>query len=432
MPPVDGFSHPSTGDCVSSSPRSSRLARFRPYGSISADRANEPHPEEKDRRVRAESNAPEGNMGVPTVSVIVPAYGVREYARDAIGSILSQTLDDIEVIAIDDGSTDGTGDVLDEMAEGDPRLSVLPVENAGAPAARNRGLDIARGKYVYFADADDHVEPEMLERTVALAEGHGLELVVTGFEIDTYARDGVASLPVMSSRVTGSDEFGRFIPERKSCPRRVWLDRASFRLNAHVLFDENMLYTPWNKLFLRERIEAIGLRFDEGAFWDDFPFVLGYVRDVERVGVIPDVLYRFRRLRPESETSRWRDAYEKREEEHGWMLDLYSHWWLLGDESSNEMIHRRYIERVMGCVESVCDPASGMDKGERMRRIHKMTNTGRVENALRTANPKSLMMRAMLLPVRLRLTSVVEAEGRLMSLAKRHMPEGFALLKSAR
>ena len=86
------------------------------------------------------------------------------------------------------------------------------------------------------------------------------------------------------------------------------------------MFDANLLYPPWNKLFRADYLRKNGILFPE-TFWDDFPFVLAVVRDVERVGVLDTAYYHFLRARQESETARYRaDMYEKREEEHGWML----------------------------------------------------------------------------------------------------------------
>jgi len=370
------------------------------------------------------------NPDAPLVSVIVPAYNVDGYVSNAIGSLLDQTLRDIELIVIDDGSTDATGSILQSMAYRDPRLHVLTVDNGGAAKARNIGLSHATGKYVYFADADDWAYPTALETMASLAELNDAELVVAGFEIDTYMRPNL--VPSLIKANVGEDDFGIYAVERKTTAPCVYRERKAFRRAACPMFDNNLLYTPWNKLFLRSRIEENGFRFREGDFWDDFPFCLDYIRDVERVVTTPDIVYRFRRIRSDSETTRWRDCYEKREEEHSWMIDLYRHWELLTDKDVNEMLHRRYIERVVGCIESVCDPASGMDAPARRRRIGKMMDTGRVGNALMSAQPRSPLMRVMLMPMRLGSVKLMEAEGRIISLAKRRTPELFATLKAMR
>ena len=352
---------------------------------------------------------------VPMVSIIVPAYNVGAYVRRAVESIQHQTFEDYELLVVDDGSTDRTGAVLDRIAERDVRLTVIHQDNAGAPAARNRALDRARGKYVMFFDADDWAEPRMLADMVAFAEENRLELAIAGFYIDTYY-----------------GKAGEHTTEVKACPTRVYGTQQEFRAGAWQLFDANQLYPPWNKLFLRERIERLDIRF-RPTFWDDFPFVLDYIRDVERVGVLGRPYYHFVRQRSESETARWRpEMYDKREEEHGWMLDLYRHWGLEGDTASMEMVQRRYIERLIGCIENVCNPLCDLSDQEKLDEVRRMITSERAQVAVAVAQPKSRMMEVMLQPIRMQNAGLALQEGKFISFVKRHNTKVFATLKANR
>ena len=345
----------------------------------------------------------------------MPAYNVDQYVRRAVESLQNQTLRDFELLVVDDGSKDRTGQVLDTLASRDFRITVFHTENGGAPAARNLALDTAHGTYVYFMDADDWAEPRMLEDMVSLAKRSMLELVVCGFYIDTYYGD-----------------HGEFTTEVKSRPDCIYPTQHDFRVGAWQLFDNNLLYTPWNKLFVRERIERLGVRFRQ-TFWDDFPFVLDYIRDIERVGVIEQPYYHFIRQRAESETARWRpDMYEKREEEHGWMLDLYRHWGLDGDPASMEVVQRRYIERLIGCIENVCNPACQLSRKEKLEQIEMMISSDRAQQAVATAHPRSRMMKTMLIPVKAKNARLALREGQFISLVKRHNTRIFATLKANR
>lgn len=351
----------------------------------------------------------------PQVSIIMPAYNVGRYVRRAVESLQNQTLRDFELIAVDDGSFDRTGQILDAMAERDLRITVLHTQNGGAPAARNLGIERAKGTYLYFMDADDWAEPRMLEDMVDFAERSRLELVITGFYIDTYYGDN-----------------GEHTTEIKTHPNCLYPTQHDFRAAAWQLFDQNLLYTPWNKLFVRERIERLNIRF-RPTFMDDFPFVLDYLRDVERVGMIEKAYYHFIRERAESETARWRpDLYEKREEEHGWMLDLYRHWGLDGDAASMEVIQRRYIERLVGCIENVCNPACKLSTKEKLAQIEQMISSDRAQLAVATARPRSRMMKAMLVPVRMKNARLAYHEGKFISYVKRHNTKVFATLKARR
>lgn len=355
------------------------------------------------------------SLSHPTVSVIMPAYNVDRYVRRAVESLQNQTLRDFELLVVDDGSKDRTGDILDKMAERDIRITVFHNENGGAPAARNYALDRARGTYIHFMDADDWIEPRMLEDMVSLAERSLLDLVITGFYIDTYYGDD-----------------GEHTSEIKTRPDCIYPTQQEFRAAAWQLFDQNLLYTPWNKLYSRERIERLGIRF-RPTFMDDFPFVLDYIRDVERVGMIEQAYYHFIRERSESETARWRhNLYEKREEEHGWMLDLYHHWGLDGDTACMEMIQRRYIERLIGCIENVCNPACTLSTKEKIEQIDEMITSDRAQLAVATAQPRSRMMKAMLVPIKAKNARLAYREGTFISYVKRHNTKIFATLKANR
>lgn len=350
---------------------------------------------------------------MPTVSVIMPVYRVERFVERAVRSVLSQTFTDFELLAVDDGSPDQSGAILDRLAGEDARITVFHQQNAGAPAARNRAIEKAAGKYLYFMDADDWAEPTMLAEMVDFAQRHDLQLVVAAFFIDTYY-DGE-----------------HFVREVHRQPGEVFESQRAFRENAYRLFDTNLLYPPWNKLFRADYLRENGILFPE-TFWDDFPFVLAVVRDVERVGVLDAAYYHFLRARQESETARYRaDMYEKREEEHGWMLELYDHW-DVRDPDSREMVQRRYIERVVGCIENVSSPACTLSSRERRKEIARMLASPRVKAALSVARPRSFYMKLMLLPVRARLAGLCLLEGRFIDFVKRRSVKTFARLKAGR
>lgn len=107
------------------------------------------------------------------VSVIVPVYNGEAYLAKCLDSILAQTYSDMEIVVVDDGSTDGSGSMADNYAETDSRVRVLHCTNGGPSVARNRGIDVATGDYVCFVDADDVLHPSMLS-TLCSIEGSRL------------------------------------------------------------------------------------------------------------------------------------------------------------------------------------------------------------------------------------------------------------------
>jgi minor teichoic acid biosynthesis protein ggaB len=116
------------------------------------------------------------------VSVIVPVYNVENYLRECLDSIVAQTYRNIEVILIDDGSKDSSGEICDEYADKDNRVKVIHKENGGVSAARNTGLDVAKGEWISYVDSDDYIEDTMLENLICLAKENDVELAMCSFK----------------------------------------------------------------------------------------------------------------------------------------------------------------------------------------------------------------------------------------------------------
>ncbi len=349
----------------------------------------------------------------PSVSVIIPVYDVEKWIGRAVESLQAQTFADFELILVDDGSPDASGRICDELAQADARISVIHKENGGAASARNAAIDVARGEFLFFMDADDWCEPDMLADMHALAAGQNLDLVVAGFYIDTYYAD---------------DKFFR---EVKSVPSRTYASVRELREDAHRLFDRNLLYTPWNKLFRASYLREHDIKFPQ-VWWDDLPFNLMVLRDVERVAVTEKPYYHFLRARAESENTRYREGvFEKREEEDRWMRELYAHWGV-DTEASREFLARRHVERVVGCIEMVTSRDCPLDAAQRKEQVRRMVLAPSVQSAIGEVRPHSTMMSLMLAPIRWKKSGLMYAESRFISWVKRNFVGVFAYLKSRR
>lgn len=146
----------------------------------------------------------------PLVSVVVPIYNVERYLATCVDSILAQTLTDIEVVLVDDGSPDRSGQIADEYGRRDPRVRVVHRENGGLGPARNSGIDVARGEYVGFVDSDDWVEPEMYEGLWRAASEAGAQLAFTGIKTVSQGEIGeVHEHPFAGQVLRGPNEIMR-------------------------------------------------------------------------------------------------------------------------------------------------------------------------------------------------------------------------------
>ena len=358
------------------------------------------------------------------ISVIIPVYNVKDYIARAIESIQSQTMGDWELLLVDDGSSDGSGDICDSYAASDDRIKVLHQKNGGAPAARNSAIPLAKGKYLYFMDGDDWCESCMLKEMYELAEEHNAQYLVCGYYIDTWYGEG-------------PDDYYRQVQAPDGL--KVYTSARDFREDAHIYFDRNLLYTPWNKLYLASVIHDNALKFPDTK-WDDFPFNLSVMDKVDRVVVSPRCYYHFLRARSESESESYNPGlYAKREEEHGWMLALYRRWnettnpGITRNKGVREFISRRYIERLFGCFENLTNHrGQKRTAGEIRLAMDEILANPRVDVALKYARPGSVYMKLMLVPVRLHNSRLLYWEAIVISIVKTRFIRLFATLKSHR
>lgn len=192
----------------------------------------------------------------PKVSIIIPVYKVENLLSACIDSILNQTVTDIELILVDDGSPDKSPQICDEYANKDPRVKVIHQENSGAPSAMNKAIQMATGKYLWFIDSDDFIENTAIETLWALAEKHQTDCLIFGAKAITseplsqQAKNywGLEQLPITSYHIPFSTEEAiNWILSIPTVPwNRFW--RHSFIKNNHLQFDED-LKGPYDFMF---------------------------------------------------------------------------------------------------------------------------------------------------------------------------------------
>ncbi|WP_165776766.1 glycosyltransferase family 2 protein [Bifidobacterium simiarum] len=209
----------------------------------------------------------------PLVSVIVPVYNVRPYLNRCLASVAGQTHRRLQVVLVDDGSTDGSGSLCDEWAKRDGRFTVLHRRNAGIAVTRNVGMDAAVGEYVCFVDGDDYAEPTMVATMVAAARRSDAQIVMCAYRTVAYDRGAYAE----RSARNGTVDF-------------TARDNRAVAAMFVPLMRCGMVNPMWGKLFDRDFLD--GHRVDEGfVAGGDGVFMYRLFERAARVTAIPDVLY---------------------------------------------------------------------------------------------------------------------------------------------
>lgn len=215
---------------------------------------------------------------MPKYSFVIPVFNCAQYLEECVDSILGQTINDYEILLIDDGSTDGSGPLCDKLRADDDRIRVFHKENGGAASARNLGIEQAEGQYLLFVDGDDTITPDCLE-TVEPVLSEKSCLPVFGICFD-YWRD---------AKIVRSDVCSVAFPGFHTV--------TELAENLPACFEDNVLSSACNKVFPAKLLRDNMLRFPESmTLYEDFAFVLRCLPHFQRIHVIPQALYHYRNL----------------------------------------------------------------------------------------------------------------------------------------
>lgn len=203
-------------------------------------------------------------------SVIIPAYNCAECITQAVDSILNQSTDSLEVIIVNDGSTDNTADILSELEQRDGRIRIIECENSGPALARMRGIYAAGGEYVMFLDSDDRFAPDAFKTVGELTDKYGSDMVIFGFK-QIFTSSGL------------SDEH-KFKPLYAANLKEIGADFGA-------LYRSDVLNQVWNKAFRREMILTNDIEFPDLRFGEDRIFTARCMKAAKGICVTDKILY---------------------------------------------------------------------------------------------------------------------------------------------
>lgn len=206
------------------------------------------------------------------VSVIIPVYNAENFLHRSLSAYATQTLANIEIICVDDGSTDGSLAICEKFAAQDGRFRIFKQRNQGAAIARNLGIGQAQGRYLFFADADDFCQADMLEKMVAQADRQNADVVIAGYHIDDHRHGYTRTMKV---------------------PKAYFSCGEAFTANTPGIDIFKMGVVVWNKLFRRDFVLEKGLRFHQIRPCDDAYFVVLALVYAERIAAIKGEYYHY-------------------------------------------------------------------------------------------------------------------------------------------
>lgn len=272
-----------------------------------------------------------GLMMEPLVTVGIAAYNIEKFLVRGMQSVFGQTYKNIEIILVDDGSTDGTAKICDKISQIDSRVRVFHKENGGLGSARNVAIDNARGDFLYFFDVDDSIEPNLIEDNVHMAQEKKADLIIFGYYA-RYSNEQTEEAITLNEHEIHTNEKLKEVYAKEL----LWLKHG----NGFA----------WNKFYRRSFIEQYKFRFGNQRIQQDEPFNMQLYLHLDNVYICPKAYYHYVLYVNSNAGSRYlpdkadiiTDIY------HRFMDFYYS--WNLNDERVLNYIQQRFITGIFGVV----------------------------------------------------------------------------------
>lgn len=274
------------------------------------------------------------------VSVIVPVYNAEDFLMDTSKAILDQTYENLELIFVENGSTDRTLEICENLAEADHRVKVLHIDRTGVSAARNVGIEAAQGKYIAFSDSDDFMKTNMIQTMVSAMEERKADLVICGFRhMDSVSGNEIETIYGLQHEFFNNEKY----------------------LHLDMMLRAQILHAVWNKLFQREKIMKYKIRFRESMqIGEDLTFNLDYLDTADTVFCISKPLYDHYLKRSGSITNTFRPNYYKQQK---FMLDRMFESLSKVDpiqEDGKEYYELAYVDMMSAAISYLFYPQAGL------------------------------------------------------------------------
>ena len=346
------------------------------------------------------------------ITVVVVIHNAESYVERCLNSLIGQDSQQFRMILVDDGSSDRSREICRTAMgrmKGSVRLLELP--HGGVANARNRGLEQVKTPYVLFLDSDDWLEQNTISSMMQLVELHRPDLAVFGF----YYELANGSQHLLCSHA-----------------QRSLFTRESISAHFVALWNSGLMYSCCNKLFSVSMLRKHQITFQDLSFGEDLEFCKDVMRVCTRLVLSDQCFYHYTCHIRGSLSTRYReDLFEIRRDEHCRFEQYFREMGCL-DDRAVEYLSRRYIERLVGCVENECSPDSKKTLGARLSKIRQMLNDPYTAPCAGRAKLTSLRMKLLIIPIRRKWYRVTLLSGYVMSFCRNQLPGLFAWLKMNR
>ncbi len=303
----------------------------------------------------------------PLVTIAVAAYNVEKFIRKGMDFVFAQTYSNVEIILVDDGSTDSTSDICDELKLEHNNLTVIHKKNGGLGSARNTGIEHAHGKYIYFFDVDDAISPDLIEYNVYISEKYKSQLNIFSFHVLNYndPKDNGEDI-VLEERFINDNEI----------LKKVYCDKLLFTKHGNGFV--------WNKFYLLSFIKDNKLKFGNQKIQQDEPFNMQLYPILKRVYISSKVLYKYFIYSSGNNGTRFlMDKFEIVTEVFYKFINFYNVW-EIKDKRVLDYIYNRYWNNIIQSLTSnMIHKDNPMKYSEKINHMKKIIESNEVKRLIK-------------------------------------------------
>lgn len=291
-------------------------------------------------------------MGRPFFTIVMPAYQAEKYLENAVEGILAQSFSDWELLIIEDCSKDKTLEIARKYQSADKRIKVFHQEkNTGVSEARNQGIEKARGEYLWFTDADDKAERDLLEKVYDSLQKNKAQIVVFGVVEEYYSKDGQLEYQNIRKPRAG-----------------VFQQKEELRKEVLGLEQQTLYGYPWNKVYNLDYLKSLGLKFEDyrkNKFVEDILFNIAFCMDIDSMNILDIAPYHYGKRGDESLTNEFVPEYYQLHRRRIQALWKQQKYWQMDLNQARNVLGSLYARYILSALERNYDKRAKMTVKER-------------------------------------------------------------------
>ena len=353
----------------------------------------------------------------PFFTVVMPAYGVEKYLEKAVESIKKQTFENWELIIVEDGSPDKTGELAEALQKTDVRIQVIHHEqNKGLSEARNTGIQAGKGRYIWFMDPDDTVDPDLLEKVFDSLQANPAKLVIFGHLEEYYNEDG-------------SFAYAHEIrPEKRYFAKPEEIHNYMIRLEQETIYGY-----AWNKMYDLAYIKENKFQYETVRLIEDIVFNIQYCNDIDTMNLLNITPYHYAKRMSGSLTTKFVPDYYLLHRRRIEMLLKQQQYWRTDTQQNCAILGGLYGRYILSALERNCDKQSGMSAGDRREFCKNVFQDPMFQQLISMAEAKdSKVLKIALRCLKSQSPMLCTALGRGVHIVRTGMPMVYSKTKSGR